>query len=35
VALTEMGAEALPLGFVPLPEDIVRDVQKYWRTNAR
>ncbi len=35
VALTEMGPEALPLGFVPLPEDIVRNVQKYWRTNAR
>lgn len=35
VALTELGQEALPLGFVPLPTDVVRDVQKYWRTHAR
>lgn len=35
VALNELGPEALPLGFVPLPTDVVRDVQAYWRTHAR
>ncbi|MEI6158685.1 MAG: phosphate ABC transporter substrate-binding protein PstS [Roseococcus sp.] len=35
VALTELGPEALPLGFVPLPTEAVRDVQTYWRTHAR
>jgi hypothetical protein len=35
VALRELGAEALPLGFVPLPADVVQDVQKYWRIHAR
>lgn len=34
-ALTELGAEALPLGFVPLPTEVIRDVQTYWRTHAR
>jgi phosphate transport system substrate-binding protein len=35
VALSDMGGEALPLGFVPLPNDVVQAVQAYWRAQAR